>query len=31
MIVVESKRKKPETILEKYPDATLADVTSSAL
>ena len=30
MIVVDSKRKKPETILKKYPDAILADVTSSA-
>ncbi len=30
MIVVESKRKKPETILKKYPGAILADVTSSA-
>ena len=30
MIVIESKRKKPETILKKYPDAVLADVTSSA-
>ena len=30
MIIVESKRKKPETILKKYPDAILADVTSSA-
>lgn len=30
MIVVESKRKKPETILKKYPDAILADVTSGA-
>ncbi len=26
MIVVESKRKKPETILKQYPDAILADV-----
>ena len=30
MIVIESKRKKPETILKKYPDAILADVTSQA-
>lgn len=30
MIIIESKRKKPETILEKYPDAILADVTSGA-
>jgi hypothetical protein len=30
MIVVESKRKKPTTILKKYPDAILADVTSGA-
>lgn len=30
MIVIESKRKKPETILKQYPDAILADVTSSA-
>lgn len=30
MIIVESKRKKPETILKKYPDAILADVTSGA-
>lgn len=30
MIIVESKRKKPTTILKKYPDAILADVTSSA-
>jgi len=30
MIVIESKRKKPATILKKYPDAILADVTSSA-
>lgn len=30
MIVIESKRKKPETILKKYPGAILADVTSSA-
>ena len=28
MIIVESKRKKPATILKKYPDAILADVTS---
>lgn len=30
MIVIESKRKKPETILKKYPGAILADVTSSS-
>jgi len=30
MIFIESKRKKPATILKKYPDAILADVTSSA-
>ena len=30
MIIVESKRKKPETIRKKYPNAILADVTSSA-
>ena len=30
MIIVESKRKKPTTILKKYPDAILADVTSGA-
>ena len=30
MIIVESKRKKPETLLKKYPDAILADVTSGA-
>lgn len=30
MIIVESKRKKPETILRQYPDAILADVTSGA-
>lgn len=30
MIVIESKRKKAATILKKYPDAILADVTSSA-
>ncbi len=30
MIVVESKRKKPATILKKYSDAILADVTSGA-
>lgn len=28
MIIVESKRKKPSTILKKYPDTILADVTS---
>ena len=30
MIIVESKRKKPATILKKYPNAILADVTSGA-
>lgn len=30
MIIIESKRKKPETILKKYPGAILADVTNSA-
>ncbi len=30
MIIVESKLKKPATILKKYPDAILADVTSGA-
>ena len=30
MIVIESKRKKPATILKEYPEAILADVTSSA-
>ena len=30
MIIVESKRKKPATILKKYPDAILADVTSGS-
>lgn len=30
MIIVESKRKKPATILKTYPDAILADVTSGA-
>ena len=30
MIIVESKRKKPSTILKKYPYAILADVTSGA-
>ena len=30
MILIESKRKKPETILKKYPGAILADVTSTA-
>jgi len=30
MIVVDSKRKKPATILKKYPNAILADVTSGA-
>ena len=30
MIIIDSKRKRPATILERYPDAILADVTSSA-
>ena len=30
MIIVESKKKKPSTILKKYPNAILADVTSGA-
>lgn len=30
MIIIEPKRKKTATILKKYPDAILADVTSSA-
>jgi hypothetical protein len=30
MILIQSKRKKPETILKQYPDAILADVTSTA-
>lgn len=30
MIFIESKRKKPSTILKKYPDAIMADVTSGA-
>lgn len=30
MIIIESKRKKAETILKNYPDAILADVTSKA-
>lgn len=30
MIIIESKRKKPTTILKKYPGAILADVTSTA-
>lgn len=30
MIIIESKRKKAETILKAYPNAILADVTSSA-
>lgn len=30
MIIIESKRKKPATLYKKYPDAILADVTSSA-
>ena len=31
MVIVESKRKKTEAILKKYPGAIIADVTSSAL
>jgi hypothetical protein len=30
MIIIESKRKKPATILKKYPGAILANVASSA-
>ena len=30
MVVIESKRRKRENILKKYPDATIADVTSRA-
>ncbi len=30
MIIIESKRKKPETLLKSHPDAILADVTSKA-
>ncbi len=30
MIIIESHKKKPETILKQYPDAILADVTSQA-
>ena len=30
MIIIESKRKKPATILKQYPDAVLADVTSGS-
>lgn len=30
MIIIDSKRKKPETILKRYPNAILADVTSKA-
>ena len=30
MIIIESKRKKPATILKQYPDAILADVTSGS-
>lgn len=30
MIIIESKRKKAENILKKYPDAIIADVTSQA-
>ena len=31
MIVIESKRRKRENILKKYPDAVIADVTSQAI
>jgi len=30
MIIIESKRKKTEILLKKYPDAILADMTSKA-
>lgn len=30
MIAIESKRKKRENILKRYPDAVIADVTSQA-
>ncbi|WP_337667635.1 DUF6939 family protein [Prevotella sp.] len=30
MVVIESKRRKRENILKKYPDAIIADVTSQA-
>lgn len=30
MIIIESKRKKPATLLKNYPNAILADVTSAA-
>ena len=30
MIAIESKRRKRENILKKYPDAVIADVTSQA-
>lgn len=30
MVVIESKRRKCENILKKYPDAVIADVTSQA-
>ena len=30
MIIIASKRKKSKSILEKYPDAIIADVTSQA-
>jgi hypothetical protein len=30
MVIIQSKRKKPENILKQYPDAILADVTSAA-
>ena len=30
MIIIESKRKKKETILKKFPEAIIADVTSAA-
>jgi len=31
MILIESKRKKYDNILKKYPDAIIADVTSHAI
>lgn len=30
MIIIESKRKRPATILKEFPDAILADVASGA-
>jgi len=30
MIIIQSKRRKPENILKEYPDAIIADVTSHA-